>query len=71
MDEHTTQLQEDLTKLSHEFPRGSWQARTAHNARVKLQCLSPVIAMYDAIGEYIELAEEVNEDQEFMHEGEQ
>ncbi len=63
-----TLLQKDLTRLSKEFPPDSWQARTAHNARVKLQCFQPVILMHDAIGEYIEVAHEVNEDQEMLHE---
>ena len=66
-----TPLQEDLIKLGKEYPAGSWQARTAHNALVKLQCFNPVVAMYDAIGEYIEVAEVIDDEQALIHKEEE
>jgi len=60
----STKLQADLTRMKQEQETGSWQSRTLHNARIKLQCLEQLLAMHDAMGEALELAHEIDEEQD-------
>ena len=63
-----TKLQEDLTQIYKELPDG-WRKRTIHNARLKLQCHEQLLAMHDAMGDALELAHEIDEEQESLHNG--
>ena len=58
-----TRLQEDLTQMYKDEPEGH-RKRTLHNARLKLQCFEQLLAMHDAMGDALELAHEIDEDQE-------
>lgn len=58
-----TRLQEDLIRMYHDEPEG-WRKRTLHHARLKLQCLEQLLAMHDAMEDALEMAHEIDEEQE-------
>ena len=65
-----TRLQQDLTEMYKTFPEGSKERMTLKNARIKLQCFEQILAMHDAMGDSLELAHEIDEEQELMADGE-
>jgi len=65
----STQLQADLKEISSNFNPSSWESRTLHNARIKLKCFEEMIANHEAVSDAIELAHEIDEEQDQYKEG--
>ena len=61
-----TKLQNDIQKMYGEAKDGSWQRVTLHNARLKLSCLEQLLSMHDAMGDALELAHEIDEEQDLL-----
>ena len=58
-----TKLQEDLRKMYADQNEGSRKV-TLHNARLKLKCMEELLGMHDAMGDALELAHEIDEEQD-------
>ena len=63
----STKLQSDLKLISDKFAPGAWERRTLHNARIKLKCLEELLGMHDAMGDALELAHEIDEEQDELN----